>query len=221
MGIGTLIMASTHIGNLEDTPNRTISALKQSDLLIFEERKPAHALLKQAGIRRPYLLYSEHGQKDALAEVKISLKNSQTVMYCSDQGCPSLADPGSAIVQAALEIGASLKVIPGPSSLTAALSVVPWQFNNFYFAGFPPRKDPERSKWFEKILNKPELLIMMDTPYRLVAVLGQLAKFKRSIGLHLDISGEAEEHLFGQASKLKERFVEKNKRNFVITISPI
>ena len=88
--IGTLVMASNHIGCTDDIPNRALETLKTADLVLFEEDRPARQTLKAAGIRRDYLKFNEHHQMQTLDEVAEALKKGRTVIYMSDQGSPAL-----------------------------------------------------------------------------------------------------------------------------------
>ena len=74
--IGTLVMASNHIGCTDDIPNRALETLKTADLVVFEEDRPARQTLKAAGIRRDYLKFNEHHQMQTLDEVAEALKRA-------------------------------------------------------------------------------------------------------------------------------------------------
>ena len=88
----------------------------------------------------------------------------------SDQGTPGLADPGRDLVEVAIRIGAKLRVVPGPSSLTATISVCPIDCRRFQFAGFPPRDEAEREAFLKQHLDHPWPTVLFDTPYRYEAV---------------------------------------------------
>ncbi|NBQ52810.1 MAG: hypothetical protein EBU49_04430 [Proteobacteria bacterium] len=124
---GRLIMASHSIGEAQDIPLRSLEALRTADLLIFEEDRGARSALKSAGIHREYLRYSEHDQKQSLEILTESLRAGKTAVYMSDQGCPGLADPGREIVRVAVREKAEIRVVPGPSSLTAAIADTPYR----------------------------------------------------------------------------------------------
>lgn len=229
---GTLILASTHIGNLEDTPFRTLLAIHSADLRIFEEDRPARQLFKlirekgMGGDERntaplPYLKYNEHAPQDTLALLKTSLKEGKTAVYVSDQGCPSLADPGQALSALAYELGARVSVIPGPSAVTAAIAACPFPLASFFFAGFLPREDEKRKRELHKLLSWKVPLIILDTPYRLRAVLESCeAVFgkTRQAFLAIDISGEEEQFLVGNFSALIMAAEKIHKKNFVLVV---
>lgn len=219
---GTLLMLSTHIGNIDDMPSRSINALKEADLLVFEEDRPARRALKAAKVHREYLKFSEHVQKETLDHLRKCLKKGGTVAYMSDQGCPVLADPGFPVLSLAWELGSLIKVIPGPSSLTAALSACPFPVSDFYFAGFLPRTSGARMDKIKELSLRKESVIVMDTPYRLGDLLQALSEGigkNRKGFVALDISGPEEAWHTGTLPVLAQQFKGKNKKlNFVLVL---
>ena len=216
---GTLVMASNHIGNTLDIPRRSLKILKTADLVVFEEDKPARSTLKAAGIQKEYLKFNEHHQREALDEVVNSLKKGLTVVYMSDQGSPALADPGRHLNKIAFEVGAKIQVIPGPSSVTAALSATPFDTARFRYIGFPPREPELRKKFFQNEISLGDPLVALDTPYRLHTLINELAELqpnKRAL-VAIDISGMNESFLFGSFKHLKT-LICKEKLNFVLVI---
>ena len=101
-----LIIASNSIGNDKDVHQRTLEAVRSSDLLVFEEDRPARRLLKLAGVHRDYFKHNEHKDNETLEEVRNYLMAGKSVLYCSDQGSASLADPGKELALIAFELNA-------------------------------------------------------------------------------------------------------------------
>lgn len=221
---GLLTMAANSIGLPEDIPLRSLEAVRTADLLIFEEDKPARAVLKAAGIHQSYLKYNEQHQNDTLIELEKTLLEGKSVVYMSDQGCPTLEDPGINILQTARHCKAQIKVIPGPSSLTAALSACPFPSKSFEFHGFPPRDEIERTQFLKNMLGRNKLQVLMDTPYRLKRVIETCATVftEHCRGfLALDISGPDENYLLGPFSELQKELEGVDKKlNFVLIIYP-
>ena len=220
--LGILVMAANHIGNPTDVPPRTISLLRDSEILIFEEDRFARALLKQAGITKNYLKYNEHCQKQTIEVLKDTLLQGKSAMYVSDQGSPTLADPGKNLLQVAYDLNAAVKVIPGPSSITAAISACPFELRDFHFVGFLPRKEPLRQQKLRSYLNNMSPLIILDTPYRLHSTLQALQQSvilkKRNVFLALDITGPQESYYLGKIQKVVLSAKHISKTNFVIII---
>ena len=222
---GLMIMAANSLGNPADIPQRSLQAVRDADLLIFEEDKPARAVPKAAKVHRDYLKYNEQDQRETIEELKKYLNKGKTVVYMSDQGCPSLEDPGTAILKAARHCKAKIKVIPGPSSVTAAIAACPFKSNNFEFVGFPPRDEEKRAVFLKRIASGRGMKILMDTPYRLKHVINSCEKIFNSetrAFIALDISGPDENYLLGNFSELKKEINSLEKKlNFVMIINPV
>ncbi len=221
-GPGRLTMAATHVGDVADIPARSLDALRHADLLIFEEDRPARSFLKAAGVHRDYLRYSEHDQKYTLSECEAALKKGQWVAYMSDQGTPGLADPGRDLVAMAYRLGATVQVIPGPSSMTAAIAACPFDCWAFHYLGFLPQEPGRRLVALRAAASLTRPLVIMDTPYRLKHLLGscqQAFGASRRGFLAIDITGPAEAFWVGDLGDLTRRAEGLgSKLNFVLIV---
>ena len=139
-----LIIAGNHIGNPQDIPLRTLEMVKKADLLIFEEDRPARLVLKTAKVHRDYLKLNENRAEEAIQGAHQCLKNNQIVLYMSDQGMPSNADPGFQLVELAMSLMVEIEIIPGPSSISAAIAASPVRIDQYNYMGFLKRKPEER-----------------------------------------------------------------------------
>ena len=217
-----LIMAANSIGNHEDIPSRALEALKEADLVVFEEDKIARQVLKRAKIHREYLKFSEHKQQETLDLVRDALKKGQTVLYMSDQGMPNLADPGREFLQIAYKLDSAIKVIPGPSSVTAAISACPFNMERFFYRGFLPQEKQKRLSELKSLSKLDIPVIILDAPYRLQVLLEDCAtSFSSNAAafLALDISGENEAYLQGDFHSLIKAVKGIGKKvNFVLII---
>lgn len=228
MGLQLLIFASTHIGCPEDIPSRSLQALRDSDLVVFEEDKPARQFLKQAGIHREYLKWNEHSRKSQsqqdLDDIREALMHGKTVTYMSDQGVANLADPGRTLLRLAYEMNLPVKVIPGPSSITAALAACPFAIEPFYYAGFLDKQQGKREAQLRELDKRREAIVILDTPYRLKQLLESILSTvsnHREIMIARDISGPSEDYTSLKIKSLKSRMKEfQDKLNFVLIIGP-
>ncbi|WDE95519.1 SAM-dependent methyltransferase [Lentisphaera profundi] len=219
---GKLIMASGAIGNPEDIPSRALDAVRDSDMLVFEEDRPARAVLKAAKVHREYWKYSEQDEVHTLREVEKALKRGETVCYMSDQGCPTLEDPGSPVLKAAWSVKAQIQVIPGPSSVTAAISACPFTVKGVVVAGFLSRDQEMRESELRKLSASGYPYLIMDTPYRIQHILESLKKvleLEKKFVLAIDISGKHETYFYDNATNiLAEAAKLPPKLNFVIIV---
>jgi 16S rRNA (cytidine1402-2'-O)-methyltransferase len=219
---GRLTMAATHLGEVRDLPARSLDALREADLLVFEEDRPARSFLKAAGVHRDYLRLSEHRDETTIAAVTAALRAGKWVVYMSDQGTPGLSDPGRELVDLAFRLGAKVQVIPGPSSITAAVAACPFDCAAFHFLGFLPREDRHRAAALQAAAAFHRPVILMDTPYRLKHVLqsgNAVFGGTRRGFVALDVSGPAEEYWLGSFGELAARAARlEGKLNFVLII---
>jgi 16S rRNA (cytidine1402-2'-O)-methyltransferase len=88
---------------------------------------------------------------------------------------PTISDPGYRLVAAAAEAGARIRVLPGPSAVTAALAVSGLPTDRFCFEGFPPAKAGERGRRFDELATEPRTLVFFEAAKRIHATLDELA----------------------------------------------
>lgn len=218
-----LILAANSIGDSQDVPARSIISLKEADLLIFEEDRPARAALKAAGLRRPYLKFSEHRSPETLEALRECLKQNKTVCYMSDQGMPNLSDPGKELILEAFKLGARLQVIPGPSSITAALAACPFLDNGYRYCGLLDRKADARNKQLQQLAQEYTPQVIIDVPYRLRALLASCIAShgrNRKALLALDITGPFEEYICATLDRIQKRVTGIDRKlNFVLILA--
>jgi len=87
-----------------------------------------------------------HNEAKASATLIKRLLSGENVALVSDAGTPLVSDPGAILISRASAEGIPITCIPGPSSLTAFLSVAGIESTEFIFSGFFPRtlKDKHR-----------------------------------------------------------------------------
>lgn len=221
--LGTLWIAATTLGDLRDIPPRSLELMRSCHLLIFEEDKRARQFLKAAQIHRQWLRYTEQREQFTLEELERELLAGRDALYMSDQGTPGLADPGLDLVKLAYKVGAIVRCVPGPSSLTAAISVCPFDCRRFEFAGFAPRGDEERDEFIRRYLDHQWPVVLFETPYRMRAFFETLASIlkgsDRKIFVAIDISGPQETFFISTAQDVMKKLASfTDKPNFVVII---
>ena len=92
----------------------------------------------------------------------------------SDAGMPIVSDPGFRLVRACADEGIEVRVVPGPSAVTAALVVSGLPANRFVFEGFLPRKAGERRERLRALASEPRTVVLFESPLRLAALLRDL-----------------------------------------------
>ena len=133
-----LFVVATPIGNLEDVTARAVRILGEVTSIAAEDTRVTARLLARHGIRKPMISYRAPVERRGLPRVLAALDEGDVALV-SDAGTPTLSDPGQALVTAAWAAGHSVVPIPGPSSVTAALSIAGYSGLGFTFAGYLPR----------------------------------------------------------------------------------
>lgn len=214
-----LYIVSTPIGNYEDITLRALNILKEVDFIICEEFKEARRLLSQYKIEKELFSLNEHNEEESSREVLRKIKEGNSAALISDCGTPLFSDPGTQLVQMCIEAKIDVVPIPGASSLMSALVGAGFSLGKFYFAGWLSPKTEIRKKELLRLKSIKEIIVLMETPYRLKAILTDISKtfgektrlvvaFDLTLPTEKFIRGNAEQLLtLAEESKLKGEFV--------------
>lgn len=170
-GAGTLYVVATPIGNLEDITLRALRTLKEVDLIAAEDTRHTRKLLTHFGISTATISYYKEKERERAADIIKKLREGRNIALVSDAGTPGISDPGSILVQQALAEKIKVEPIPGPSSLTAALSVSGIADNSFIFLGFAPSRKKQRQDLLHSLSQEKRALIFFEAPHRLQSFL--------------------------------------------------
>jgi len=175
---GTLSVVATPIGNLGDVTLRSLEALKQADAIACEDTRVTAKLLAKYDIKKPLLVY--HSQSGRLAGTRILslLGEGKHIALVTDAGTPGISDPGSelvSLVRERLNDTVRIEAIPGPSALTAALSIAGVPTHEFTFLGFLPHKKG-RQTLMKEIAAADRTYVFYESPHRILKALGELSE---------------------------------------------
>jgi 16S rRNA (cytidine1402-2'-O)-methyltransferase len=166
---------ATPIGNLEDVTLRALRRLREADLVLAEDTRRTRTLLQRHGIHaRPRSLHA-HNEAARIREVLDALAAGSRVALVSDAGTPLVSDPGERLVAAVLDAGFAVEPVPGPSAVLAALVASGLPAAPFAFLGFLPRRKSERAARLAEWRERPETLVLFESPRRAAATLAELA----------------------------------------------
>jgi 16S rRNA (cytidine1402-2'-O)-methyltransferase len=219
---GLLSLVSTHIGNPGDITLRAIDTIRTCDILLVEERKPANRLLAHLGIKKEYILFNEHTDRELVFEILTELHSGKHVALISDAGTPLLADPGENLVKKALTESIRVTTLPGSSSVLPALLLSGFRTAPFTFIGFIPKEKSQRLEVLKMYSSRNETLILFETPYRLSQVVSEIKisfGAGRNIAVCTELTTEKEKVVRGKAGKVESYFKEHPfKGEYVIVI---
>ena len=144
-----LYIVGTPIGNLEDITLRALRVLKEVDIILCEDTRVTKRLLNHYGIENKQIsTYNEQKSGAKIEKIVEWLREGKNLSLVSDAGTPTISDPGTFLVSRIRQaLGDEVKIesVPGPSALTAALSIAGMPASEFIFLGFLPHKERERN----------------------------------------------------------------------------
>jgi len=169
-----LYVVATPIGNLEDISYRAARLLSTADLIAAEDTRHSHVLLAHYGITTPMLSLHEHNETRVMGRILDRIAAGETVALISDAGTPLISDPGYRLVVAAREAGLPVFALPGPSAVTAALSVAGLPPDRFVFEGFLPAKAAARKTRLEILSRETRTLVFFESSHRIEAAINAM-----------------------------------------------
>ena len=164
---GLLHIVSTPIGNLSDITQRARQTLDSVDLIAAEDTRHSAKLLSNLGISTPLIALHEHNESSVAQLLIKKLKKGENIALISDAGTPLISDPGFKLVDLAYKNDIGVTPIPGPSSITAALSVAGIDTSSYTFVGFLPAKANQRRQALNNLKQKTETLVVFESPHRI------------------------------------------------------
>jgi 16S rRNA (cytidine1402-2'-O)-methyltransferase len=218
--LNKLFVIGTPIGNLDDTTARAIRVLGEVGAIAAEDTRITARLLARHGIRKPLISYRAPVERRGLPRVLAAL-DEHDVALVSDAGTPTVSDPGQALVEAAWSAGHTVVPIPGPSAVTAALSVAGYGGPGFTFLGYLPRKPGEMRRLLATLVDDPRPAVAFDSPYRVVKSLAVIAEIlpERRLTVGRELTKLHEEVLRGTAAELAEALDGRARGEFTLVIS--
>ncbi|MEW6507898.1 MAG: 16S rRNA (cytidine(1402)-2'-O)-methyltransferase [Bacteroidota bacterium] len=217
-----LFVVATPIGNLSDITYRAVETLKSVDLIVCEDTRVTKILLDHYQISKPLFVINAQNESRKIPELIEKIKSGLNCVFVSDAGTPSISDPGTRVVNAAIKNGIEVIGIPGPSAVTLALSISGLPTDSFVFEGFLPQKKGRRKK-LNELSAEERTIVIYESTYRIEKLLNELNEFMpdRQIVVARELTKKFEELWRGTASEILNGFDKKIiKGEFVIVIAP-
>jgi 16S rRNA (cytidine1402-2'-O)-methyltransferase len=169
---GVLYAIPTPLGGaaIDALPASALATIRTLRHFVVENAKTSRAFLKDVEMPCPLQELSISTlDSDFLSQLEI-LQAEKSVGLLSEAGCPAIADPGAALVEAAHIAGIRVVPLVGPSSIVLALMASGLEGQRFAFCGYLPREAEERKKRIKELETRSrrerETQIFIETPYR-------------------------------------------------------
>jgi len=172
---GRLAVISTPIGNLGDLSPRAREELAAAELVAAEDTRRTGQLLTTLGLSRPLVSLHEHNESERIGELLERLRGGARIALVSDAGTPLLSDPGFELVRRVAQEGVPVVAVPGPSAVTAALSIAGLPTERFTFEGFLPARLAERRTRLAELATETRTLVFFEAPHRIAECLEDMS----------------------------------------------
>jgi 16S rRNA (cytidine1402-2'-O)-methyltransferase len=214
-----LYVVSTPIGNLKDITLRAIEILKQSEYILCEDTRVSKNLLEKYNIKSKLISNHKFNEKKNINKIIEILKSQMIVSIISDAGTPGISDPGRIIVNECVKNNINVYPVPGPSAVTAAISISGFS-EKYYFYGFFPQKNKDLKEDFKTLSNLNCSIVFFISPQKINKSIGFIKNFfsDRKILICREISKFYEEHIRTNVTQL-ELFDKLPKGELTIVLS--
>jgi len=231
---GKLILIPTVIGEntaKETLPSIIIDTIKNTDIYIVENIRSARRFIKKIYAKKNieetiFYAYGKYDSIDYEQDLLLHILAGEDVGLISEAGVPSVADPGSKIVEYAHNFNITVTPLVGPSSILLALMASGMNGQNFAFNGYLPIQSKERSnkvKQLEKLAHtQKQTQIFMETPYRnnqLLEVILKTCRSQSKLCIASNITTDKESILTKTISEWKTIKIDINKQPSIFILS--
>jgi len=200
-----LYCVATPIGNLGDITFRAIEIIKKSDLILCEDKRVSKKILKKFNLNKKLISHHKFNENKNLNYILGILKNNKIVSIISDAGTPAISDPGKYLINKCVENQINIFPIPGPSAVSAAISVSGFS-DKYLFYGFLPEKKNQIIKLFNEFSKINYSFIFFISPKKINKIIDIIKEFffDRNILICREITKFHEEYLRSSVKNLTE-----------------
>jgi 16S rRNA (cytidine1402-2'-O)-methyltransferase len=203
-----LYIVATPIGNLGDITLRALDVLRDVDLVAAEDTRHSGLLLKHFNIDKPLISYHEHNEAMRTVQLVERLAVGEKIALITDAGTPALSDPGTRLIRACIKRKLPFTIVPGPSSILAALIGSGFSMERFCFRGFLPVKSGQRERELRAAAEREETTIFFESRYRLTKTLAASIDIlqDRQLCVARELTKKFEEFRRGTAKELHAHY---------------
>ena len=192
-------------------PPRALEALRSADAVCAEDTRVTGKLLSAFGIHTRLERLDENLMAERAAGIIERVNAGERIAYCSDAGMPGVSDPGQRLVDAALDAGVPVEVLPGPTAVATAYVASGFTCPRFYFGGFFPRKAGERAAALEVVRALDAVCLFYESPHRIaqaLAVVGEVLPGRR-VAVCRELTKLHEETVRGPVEEVAAEFARR------------
>jgi len=220
--LGSIFVIATPIGNSEDITIRALRTLEEVDAIACEDTRITSKLcnIHKINCKGKLISYHEHNSQKMIPVLIQKIKSGINLGIVTDAGTPLISDPGYKLIQAALDENIIVKSVPGPSAITAAISVSGISSDQFMFLGFLPRKPVMRKRKILSISHIDSSVVIFESANRINKLLKDLYLLlgNRKISVMREITKFYEENIRGNISEVIEQCKNKTLKGEIVVL---
>ena len=200
-----LYCVATPIGNMGDITFRALEVIKNSDFILCEDTRVTKKLLNKFKISKKLISNYKFNENKNINYILELLQNNKLISIISDAGTPAISDPGRILINKCIEENINIYSVPGPSAVSAAISVSGFS-DKYLFCGFLPDKKSALNKLFKSYSNLNYSIVFFISPKKIKKVVDLIKKyfFNRNILICREITKFHEEYLRSSVKNLSE-----------------
>jgi len=200
-----LYCVSTPIGNLGDITYRALETIKNSDLILCEDTRVSKKLLNKFKISKKLVSHHKFNESKNINFILELLENNKIISIISDAGTPAISDPGRILINKCIEKNINIYSVPGPSAVSAAISVSGFS-DKYLFCGFLPEKKTALNNLFNSFSKINYSIVFFISPKKINKIFDLIKKyfFNRNILICREITKFHEEYIRSSVKNLSE-----------------
>ena len=156
-------------------------------------------------IRKKLISNHKFNEKKNTKKIISLLKIGKIISLISDAGTPAISDPGKILVKECIHNAIDIFPIPGPSAVSAAISISGFS-DKYYFHGFLPEKKLSIEKDFILLSKLNYSIVFFISSKKINKLINQIKKYfkKRDIVICKEITKYYEEYFRSSVQNLEE-----------------
>lgn len=182
-----LTLVGLPLGNIEDISLRAMKTLSEAKLVICEDTRVFHKLYQklrnlgniEADFSGQLRVINEFNEKERVENLLQEIGEKGKAVLISDAGMPTVSDPGYRLVNALMEAGGEIDVVPGPTAAMSSVVLSGFSSDRVFFVGFLPKKTGKKKSLVEvmkKLKGDGVTVVIYEAPYRITKTIDFLIK---------------------------------------------
>ena len=150
--------------------------LSQSEYILCEDTRVSKKLLDKYQIKSNLISNHKFNEKKNVNKIIDILNSKKIVSLISDAGTPCISDPGKIIINECVNNKINIYPIPGPSAVTAAVSISGFD-EKYFFYGFFPQKKKDITKDLSNLSKINCSIVFFVPPKKINKIIEEIRNF--------------------------------------------